>query len=118
MKVLSYKDAAYARFVKNLDRRATPGGAGKKIEDIVASIIADVQKRGNAAVLEYTQKFDGLKLTNKSLFTHWLTRMSKKPLPSANAISMPSPNAACARTGRQKIRKVSKSANASPPMIG
>ena len=68
MKVLSYKDAAYARFVKKLDRRATPGGAGKKIEDIVASIIADVQKRGNAAVLEYTQKFDGLKLTNKSLF--------------------------------------------------
>ena len=68
MKVLSYKDAAYARFVKKLDRRATPGGAGKNIEDIVASIITDVQKRGNAAVLEYTQKFDGLKLTNKSLF--------------------------------------------------
>ena len=128
MKVLSYKDAAYARFVKNLDRRATPGGAGKNIEDIVASIIADVQKRGNAAVLEYTQKFDGLKLTNKSLFVsqggdrgslrNWLTRMSKKPSPSANAISMPSPNAACARTGRQKIRKVSRSANASPPMTG
>ena len=68
MKVLSYKDAAYARFVKKLDRRATPGGAGKKVEDIVSSIIADVQKRGNAAVFEYTRKFDGLKLTANSLF--------------------------------------------------
>lgn len=71
MKVLSHKDAAYARFVKKLNRRALPGGAGgagKHVEDIVASIIADVQKRGNAAVFEYTQKFDGLKLTAKSLF--------------------------------------------------
>ncbi|MEJ6572048.1 MAG: histidinol dehydrogenase [Akkermansiaceae bacterium] len=68
MKVLSYKDAAYARFVKKLDRRATPGAAGKKVEDIVSAIIADVQKRGNAAVFEYTQRFDGLTLTAKSLF--------------------------------------------------
>lgn len=68
MKVLSHKDSAYARFVRTLDRRATPGGAGKKVEQIVAAIIADVQKRGNAAVFDYTQRFDGLKLTAKSLF--------------------------------------------------
>jgi histidinol dehydrogenase len=30
------------------------------IEDRVASILADVTKRGDAAVLEYTQRFDGL----------------------------------------------------------
>ncbi len=68
MKVLSHKDTAYARFVRTLDRRATPGGAGKKVEQVVAAIIADVQKRGNAAVFDYTQRFDGLKLTAKSLF--------------------------------------------------
>jgi len=68
MKILSHKDAAYARFVKTLDRRATPGGAGKKVEGIVTAIIGDVQKRGNAAVFEYTEKFDKLKLTAKSLF--------------------------------------------------
>ena len=68
MKVLSYKDAAYKRFVKSLNRRATPGAAGKKVEGIVSDIIADVQKRGNTAVFEYTIRFDGLKLTNKSLF--------------------------------------------------
>ena len=68
MKVLSHKDAAYKKFVRSLDRRATPGGAGKKVEATVSSIIADVQKRGNTAVFEYTQRFDGLKLNAKSLF--------------------------------------------------
>lgn len=67
MKVLSHSDAAYPRFVKKLNRRAVPGATGKKVEEIVADIIADVQKRGNAAVFEYTQKFDGLKLNRKSM---------------------------------------------------
>ena len=68
MNVLSHQDPAYAKFVKELDRRATPGAAGKQVEDIVAGIIADVQMRGNAAVFAYTQQFDGLVLTEKSLF--------------------------------------------------
>lgn len=34
--------------------------ADEKLEATVASILADVKKRGNAAVLEYTQKFDRL----------------------------------------------------------
>lgn len=68
MKVLSHKEPAYARFVKKLDRRATPGAAGRQVEEIVAGIVTDVQKRGNAAVFEYTQRFDGLQLTAKSLF--------------------------------------------------
>lgn len=70
MKTLSYKDAAYARFVKKLDRRAIPGASKSGVEDTVSDIITDVQKRGNPAVFEYTQKFDGLKLTAKSLFVN------------------------------------------------
>ena len=66
--MLSHKDAGYARFVNKLNRRAVPGAAGNKVEGIVSSVIADVQKRGNAAVFEYTQRFDGLKLTAKALF--------------------------------------------------
>ena len=31
-----------------------------KIEEVVASILADVKKRGDAAVLEYTRRFDGV----------------------------------------------------------
>ena len=64
----SHKDAGYARFVKKLNRRTVPGAAGNKVEGIVSSVIADVQKWGNAAVFEHTQRFDGLKLTSKALF--------------------------------------------------
>ena len=34
--------------------------ADAAIEQRVADILSDVQKRGDAAVLEYTQRFDGL----------------------------------------------------------
>jgi histidinol dehydrogenase len=36
------------------------------IEDVVASILRDVQTRGDAAVLEYTNRFDGLMATSVS----------------------------------------------------
>ncbi len=38
--------------------------ADEKLEATVAAILADVRKRGDAAVLEYTQKFDRLSLTD------------------------------------------------------
>jgi histidinol dehydrogenase len=38
--------------------------ADEKLEATVAAIIADVKKRGDAAVLEYTSKFDRLPLAN------------------------------------------------------
>lgn len=65
MKTLTYKDAAYAKFIKNLDRKAVPTD---DLYAIVADIIADVKKRGNKAVFDYTEKFDGLKLTPRSLY--------------------------------------------------
>ncbi len=37
-----------------------------EIENRVADILADVQKRGDAAVLEYTARFDGLSVDNMS----------------------------------------------------
>jgi histidinol dehydrogenase len=38
--------------------------ADEKLEATVAGILSDVRKRGDAAVLEYTRKFDRLSLTN------------------------------------------------------
>ena len=38
--------------------------ADEKLESVVASILADVKKSGDAAVLEYTRKFDRLPLEN------------------------------------------------------
>ena len=65
MKILSYKDTGYARFIKNLDRKAVPTD---DLYSVVADIIENVKKRGNKAVFEYTEKFDGLKLTSRSLY--------------------------------------------------
>ena len=36
------------------------------IEQRVADILADVKQRGDAAVIEYTERFDGLKATDMS----------------------------------------------------
>ena len=55
---LSTTDADFeAQFQKRLYWSADADAA---IESRVADILADVQKRGDAAVLEYTQRFDGL----------------------------------------------------------
>lgn len=62
---LSTKDADFdARFtaILNAKREDSPD-----VDDIVAGIIADVRKRGDAAVLELTAKFDRLELTADQL---------------------------------------------------
>ncbi len=65
MKILSHEDAGYEGFVRNLDRRAIPTDA---LYETVAGIIADVRDRGNAAVFDLTRKFDGLALTEETMF--------------------------------------------------
>lgn len=55
---LSTQDAGFeAAFAKRLHWSADTDAA---IEQRVADILADVQQRGDAAVLDYTQRFDGL----------------------------------------------------------
>ena len=65
MKTLSYKDADYASFIQTLDRKAVPTD---DLYSIVADIIANVNQRGNDALFEYTEKFDGLNLSDSSLY--------------------------------------------------
>jgi|TARA_B110000037_G_scaffold1032_1_gene1087 histidinol dehydrogenase len=65
MKILSHKDAAYAAFVKRLRRRAIPEDS---VRDLVSDIIAKVATDGDKALVELTERFDGAKLTRKSLF--------------------------------------------------
>ena len=65
MKILTYKDSGYTRFIKNLNRKAVPTD---DLYSTVADIIANVKTRGNKALFEYTEKFDGLKLTSRSLY--------------------------------------------------
>lgn len=65
MKILSYKDAGYAAFVRRLQRRAVPEDS---VREIVSDIISQVSQKGDAALIEFTQRFDGAKLTKKGIF--------------------------------------------------
>ncbi|MFK7851956.1 MAG: histidinol dehydrogenase [Akkermansiaceae bacterium] len=65
MKILTYKDAAYASFVKKLRRRAIPEDS---VRDLVSTIISEVTQKGDAALIAYTEKFDGAKLKKRELF--------------------------------------------------
>lgn len=47
-----------------LSRRVSPESFGEERERTVRQIIADVRARGDAALLEYTKKFDGVRLTS------------------------------------------------------
>ncbi len=63
---LNYSDAD---FYQQLDKMlAWEANIDGDIAKIVADIISDVKKRGNAAVLEYTNKFDRMSLTDASQF--------------------------------------------------
>lgn len=64
MKVLSYKDSGYERFVRKLRRRAI---ADTGVRDLVAGIIEDVARNGDQALIELTRRFDKASLTSKTL---------------------------------------------------
>jgi len=64
MKVLSHTSPSFAAALRKLDRRHVPS---RELQDYVAGIIAEVQRRGDAALVEFAGKFDGARLTAKSL---------------------------------------------------
>jgi histidinol dehydrogenase len=64
MKVLNCSSSSSAAALRKLDRRHVPAA---DLRTYVAGILAEVQQRGDAAVLEFAEKFDGAKLTAKSL---------------------------------------------------
>ncbi|MCR4305009.1 MAG: histidinol dehydrogenase [Gallionella sp.] len=62
IKKLSTKQADFAAQLDKL--LAFEASADEKLDAIVAGILADVRSRGDAAVLEYTRKFDRLQFEN------------------------------------------------------
>ncbi len=60
MKVLRPNDPGYADAVSALNRRAEASDA---VREVVSGVIKAVRERGDAAVLELVEKFDGAKLT-------------------------------------------------------
>lgn len=65
MKILSFRDAGYQRFVAKLNRRAIPGD---EVRDVVSGIVTDVSKRGDRALIDLAERFDHVKLKPKELF--------------------------------------------------
>lgn len=65
MKIIRYQDAEYVDFVQQLDRQAIPS---TELYETVAGIVEQVKQRGNAALYEYTERFDKLALTDETLF--------------------------------------------------
>lgn len=65
MRILKFSDADFDTEFRRIEQRAEEVPAG--IEETVKAIIADVRKRGDAALFELTAKFDRLELTAESL---------------------------------------------------
>jgi histidinol dehydrogenase len=65
MKIASYKDPGFTAVAAKMKRRAVPT---VELRDTVASIIADVASGGDAALVAYTKRFDGIELSPRNLF--------------------------------------------------
>jgi len=70
MKVLRYTDPDFSRSLAALKRHAEPS---EEVRKTVSTIIADIRKRGDKALLELTAKFGGAKLKASQLL------VSEKP---------------------------------------
>jgi len=60
MRLLKYTDRGFARTIAAFNRQAEPSD---EVRATVSEILAAVRTRGDAALLDYTQKFGGPKLT-------------------------------------------------------
>ena len=83
-RVLKSGTAEFKRFLAAIIARRG-GDDESHIDAVVAGIITDVRKRGDAALIEYTERFDRVKLTRKSLrVSAGELRDSLKQLPKAD----------------------------------
>lgn len=64
MKVLRHTDSAYPAFAAALNRRAEASDA---VREVVSGVVKAVRERGDAAVIELAEKYDGAKLTPETL---------------------------------------------------
>ncbi len=62
MRVISSRESDFEAFLSTLAERGGAPGAARAIEDGVRAILDGVRKRGDAALREYTRKFDGVDL--------------------------------------------------------
>ena len=75
MKVIRYTQTDYPQAVAELNRRAEATDA---VQAVVAEVIREIRERGDAALMDYTRKFDGaewsperLRVSQEELETAW-----------------------------------------------
>ena len=98
MRVITYKDRGYQKFVASLDRRAEPP---RELEEAVAGIVGEVRRRGDRALIDFTKKFDKAKLNVGSLF------VSEQEFAEAEAVVAPATKRAI-RSSRRNIHAFAK----------
>ncbi|MGV3661471.1 MAG: histidinol dehydrogenase [Prosthecobacter sp.] len=64
MKVLRHTEPAYPAFAAALNRRAEASDA---VREVVSGVVKAVRERGDAAVIELAERYDGAKLTTQTL---------------------------------------------------
>lgn len=88
MKRLSCKSPSFASQLRRLDRRHVPSA---ELSAYVAGIIADVVKDGDKALLGFAEKFDGARLTLKTLAVspaEWQAASASVPAKVKRALSL------------------------------
>lgn len=65
MKIFRPEDRGYASHLKKLNRRAV---ADPKIRQVVEEILASIERDGDSALIQYTEKFGGPRLTPAKLY--------------------------------------------------
>ena len=81
MRILRHTDKDFTRSLAALNRRSLPN---PKVEQTVREILAAIGERGDAALIEYTEKFGGPKLTPATLLEK---RKAKVDTATAEAIA-------------------------------
>ena len=116
MRVITYKDRGYQKFVGSLDRRAEPS---RELEEAVAGIVGEVRRRGDRALIDFTKKFDKAKLSVGSLF------VSEQEFAEAEAVVAPATKRAIRSSRRnihafakESVRKDWKRKNAEGAVVG
>ena len=88
MKRLTHTSPTFAASLRKLNRRHVPG---PELAAYVAGIIADVVKDGDKALLGFAEKFDGAKLTVKSLAVsaaEWESAAARVPAKVKRALKL------------------------------
>jgi len=116
MRLISYKDRDFYRSLDELNRQAEPHA---EVRETVEEIIADIRKKGDTALLAYTLKFGGPKITASKI------RVTPEEIKKARASMTPGVKKALAASitnvtafAKKSLRKNWSMKNAQGALVG